>query len=188
MTDGRTDGRTPQLYRPPTLGFGPKNVILFQVVTLAVTMPRYPATKMFTLRMEDLTTPVFAIISARRRYNRSNAWIDLASKSHHILLLSDFFSFTKENQIIFLFDFRPQTFVHTITYSLKPLNIVKMVLKYNWWCRVYNCLDFDIICNIVSKIFDIYKILWSKKVVLIDTAANTENCSCQSPRTDPMSP
>ena len=33
------------------------------------------------------------------------------------LFLSDFFSFTKKNQIIFSFYFRQQTFVHTITYS-----------------------------------------------------------------------
>ena len=32
-------------------------------------------------------------------------------------LLSDFFSFTKKNQIIFSFDFRQRYFVHTITYS-----------------------------------------------------------------------
>ena len=34
----------------------------------------------------------------------------------------------RKNQIIFSFDFRPQTFVHTITNSSKPLNIVKIVL------------------------------------------------------------
>ena len=69
-----------------------------------------------------------------------------------VILLSDFFSFTKKkNQ----FDFRQHTFVHAITYSPKALNIVKMVLTYYWRCKVYNGLDFNMICSIAFEIFDI---------------------------------
>ena len=102
---------------------------------------------------------IIILIFALESFNNLTLFMINGSRFCGEIFIIWFHFVNENNQIIFSFDLRPQTVVHTITYSSKPLNIVKMVLKYYCWCKVYNCLDFDIICNIVCEIFDVYKIL-----------------------------